>query len=326
MTFSAPKSASVLFGIGDPEMQATIRDAHQRAVASAFAYFEDAVSVARRGAGGCRKIDGRGLTAASFLHRTSRAGDPQLHTHVVVANLIQGVDGRWSALDGRLVYAHARYLYQSALREELTRRLGVRWRPVRKGMAEIDGVPEKALRAFSRRRVEIEEAMARHGSAGRGAAQIAALATRRAKDRHVRPEALVPEWRERATRHGLYEWRIERICHRGTAIEPPDWDEIFVQLAGPEGLTRDRSTFNRRDVIQALSSAAAGGASVEAVRSAATAFLAGPHAVALVGSRAHDDEPRYSTPGLLALESRIVDAAERLRASGRGVVARRSST
>src|SRR4051812_45935709 len=84
VTFSAPKSASVLFGIGDEPMQGTIREAHERAVVSAFGYFEDAVSIARRGAGGLRQIEGGGLTAASFLHRTSRAGDPQLHTHVVV--------------------------------------------------------------------------------------------------------------------------------------------------------------------------------------------------------------------------------------------------
>ena len=193
VTFSAPKSASVLVGIGDPAMQASVREAHERAVASAFAYFDDAVSVARRGAGGLRKIQGGGLTAASFLHRTSRAGDPQLHTHVVVATMIQGSDGQWSALDGRLVYAHARtagYLYQAALRAELTRQLGVRWRPVQKGMAEIEGMPDKVLRAFSRRRTEIEEAMTRHGSDGRDAAQIAALSTRRAKNRgprHPRP-------------------------------------------------------------------------------------------------------------------------------------------
>src|SRR5829696_4769472 len=176
VTFSAPKSASILFGVGEPAMQTAIREAHQRAVAGAFRYFEDAVSIARRGAGGHRKIAARGVTGAAFLHRTSRAGDPQLHTHVVVANLVQGSDGQWSAVDGRLVYAHARtagYLYQAALRAELARRLGVRWRPVRNGMAEIEGVPEKALRTFSRRRAEIQDAMARHGSAGPKAARVA---------------------------------------------------------------------------------------------------------------------------------------------------------
>jgi conjugative relaxase-like TrwC/TraI family protein len=92
-------------------------------------------------------------------------------------------------------------------------------------MAEIEGMPEKALRAFSRRRVEIEESMARHGSAGPEAARVAALDTRRAKDRNVRPEQLVPEWRDRAAGQGLHEWRIDRICRYGRRVEQPDWDE-----------------------------------------------------------------------------------------------------
>src|SRR5215207_6274858 len=240
VTFSAPKSVSVIFGVADPEVQRAVVAAHGRAVRQAFGYLENVAAVARRGAGGAESVAGNGLVAASFLHRTSRAGDPQLHTHVLVANLIQGSDGQWSALDGRLVYAHARtagYLYQAALRAELARRLGVRWRPVRNGMAEIEGVPEKALRTFSRRRAEIQDAMARHGSAGPKAARVAALDTRRAKDRGVRPELLVPEWRERATGQGLPEWRIERICRYGRPVEVPDWDELFGKLAGPDGLT-----------------------------------------------------------------------------------------
>jgi conjugative relaxase-like TrwC/TraI family protein len=320
VTFSAPKSASLLFGIGDPEVQAAVRAAHERAVADAFAYFEQAVSVARRGAGGVRTIAGDGLTAAAFLHRTSRAGDPQLHTHVVVANLIRGTDGRWSALDGRRVYAHARtagYLYQAALRAELTRELGVRWRPVRKGMAEIDGVREKALRAFSRRRAEIEDAMKRRGSSGRDAAQIAALATRRVKDRAVRPEQLVGEWRERAARHGLDLRMIDRIRRRGRLVESPDWNEVFAALAGPTGLTRNRSTFGRRDVLQALSSAAADGAPVHELTLAANTFLNGPYAIRLLGAT-RDAEAQYSTPELLAIESRVLDAAASLRGAVRG--------
>jgi conjugative relaxase-like TrwC/TraI family protein len=320
VTFSAPKSASVLFGVGDPAVQSAIRAAHERAVVDAFAYFEQAISVARRGTGGVRTIAGDGLTAAAFLHRTSRAGDPQLHTHVVVANLIRGSDGRWSALDGRRLYAHARtagYLYQAALRAELTRSLGVRWRPVRKGMAEIDGVREKALRAFSRRRAEIEDAMKRHGSTGRNAAQIAALATRRAKDRGVRPEQLAGEWRERAARHGLDLRLIDRLCRRDRVVEAPDWDKAFAALASPTGLTRDRSTFGRRDVLQALSAAAADGARVGELMRAADTFLSGPEAIRLLGST-RDAEAQYSTPELLAIESRVLEAAGSLRGASRG--------
>ena len=75
-------------------------------------------------------IAGRGLIGAAFRHRTSRAGDPQLHTHVLVANLVLGADGRWGTLDGRRIYAHAKtagYLYEHRLRALLTRELGFEW-------------------------------------------------------------------------------------------------------------------------------------------------------------------------------------------------------
>jgi conjugative relaxase-like TrwC/TraI family protein len=81
-----------------------------------------------------------GWVAAAFEHVTSRSDDPQLHTHVVVPNVVRGADGRWSAFDTREVYRQALtggYLYQAVLRGELSRRLGVRWGRVRRGVAEI---------------------------------------------------------------------------------------------------------------------------------------------------------------------------------------------
>jgi conjugative relaxase-like TrwC/TraI family protein len=184
LTFSAPKSVSVLFGIGDDALRGTIRAAHEQAVAEAFAYLERHAAVTRRGAGGVLAIPGQGLIAAAFLHRTSRAGDPQLHTHVLVANLTLGADGRWSALDGRRLYAHAKtagYLYEAKLRAELTRELGVGWTPVHNGIADIAGVSPAVMRGFSRRRAEIEAELARHGTSSAAAAQAAALRTRRRK-------------------------------------------------------------------------------------------------------------------------------------------------
>jgi hypothetical protein len=108
VTFSAPKSVSLLFGIGDPHIRDAVLAAHGRAVADAFSYLERSAAVGRRGAGGVNSTWGDGLVAAAFLHRTSRAGDPQLHTHVLVANLVRGADGRWTALDARALYAHGR--------------------------------------------------------------------------------------------------------------------------------------------------------------------------------------------------------------------------
>ena len=182
LTFSAPKSVSVLFGIGDDELRAVLRDAHDGAVIDALGYLEREAAVTRRGPGGVHAIAGNGFVAAAFRHRTSRAGDPQLHTHVLVANLTLGADGRWSTLDGRRIYAHAKtagYLYEARLRSLLTRELGVEWTPVRNGIADIAGVPPTVLRAFSRRRADIEAELERRGAierrrgAGRGAADPA---------------------------------------------------------------------------------------------------------------------------------------------------------
>ena len=107
---------------------------------------------ARRGAGGGQLIEATGFIGAAFRHRTSRAGDPQLHTHVVVPNLVQGADGRWSAPDGRHLYTWkktAGTLYQSALRAEL-RPLGLAWQVRRNGLGELRDIPEDRSCGHSR--------------------------------------------------------------------------------------------------------------------------------------------------------------------------------
>ena len=137
-----PKSVSVLWGIADPETVAQLGEAHDAAVDAALGYVEREACWARRGAGGAVQVRGRGLVAAAFRHRASRAGDPLLHTHVVAGNLTLGPDGRWTALDARHLYRHAKtagYLYQAQLRREVTERLGLSWGPVANGTADIEG-------------------------------------------------------------------------------------------------------------------------------------------------------------------------------------------
>src|SRR4051794_21534856 len=252
LTFSAPKSVSVLFGVGDDDLRGVIRDAHDEAVAEALGYLEREAIATRRGAGGMNVIRGHGLIGAAFRHRTSRAGDPQLHTHVLVANLVLGADGRWGTLDGRRIYAHAKtagYLYEARLRALLTRELGVAWGPVRNGIADVDGVPAPVLRAFSRRRAEIEAELERRGATSAGAAQVAALATRRAKDYRVTPERLVPEWRQRASELGLDADLVRSLLgrERPSALTAARAEAIAERLAGATGLTARRSSFTRRD-------------------------------------------------------------------------------
>ena len=159
VTFSAPKSVSLLFALAQGDVKNKVVTAHDVAVASALAYLEREACQVRRGHAGVRQLAGHGFVGAAFRHRTSRAGDPQLHTHVLVANLARGADDAWSALDARPLYRQGRtagYLYQAQLRHELTQRLGLGWRAAVRGSAELDGVPDPVLKAFSRRRTEIE--------------------------------------------------------------------------------------------------------------------------------------------------------------------------
>src|SRR4029077_1960002 len=152
------------------------------------------------------KLATSGAVAAGFRHRTSRSGDPDLHTHVLVANLVHGSDGRWSCIDSALLYTHAKATgacYQAQLRSELTQRLGVEWGPVHNGQADVAGIERSVIVAFSERLREIEAEMARRGESGMRASHVAALAPRRAKDYGVSAEALEARWVEQGRAVGF---------------------------------------------------------------------------------------------------------------------------
>jgi conjugative relaxase-like TrwC/TraI family protein len=166
LTFSAPKSVSVLFAVAGEGVAGELVAAHEAAVRAAVGWLEDTAVLVRRGARGRVRLPGEGLIAAAYRHRMSRALDPQLHTHVVAANLTRGPDGRFTALFGTPLYRAAKtggYLYQAHLRAEISDRLGLEWGPVRKGAAELKGVPTGAVEEFSRRRHEMERAAAEGG-------------------------------------------------------------------------------------------------------------------------------------------------------------------
>lgn len=158
LTFSAPKSVSLLWALGDPETRAAALAAHERSIEAALSYMQREACWTRRGKGGATFVEGNGYLAAAFRHRSSRAGDSQLHTHVLIANATKGPDGRWTRLHHPSIYHHqktAGYLYEAQLRHELSRSLGVRWQQVRNGIAEIAGFTDRQLRFFSTRRAEI---------------------------------------------------------------------------------------------------------------------------------------------------------------------------
>ena len=290
----------------------------------------EASAYLERSCGHPPRVDGRGAGragrrargGAAFLHRTSRAGDPQLHTHVLVANMTRGPDGRWTALDGRALYAHARtagYLYQATLRAELT--VGSAWSGAgsqRSGRGRRRAGP--VLKAFSQRRAEIEAALRDHGARGTRAARVAALATRRAKDYGVTAETLREDWQRRAATLGLSERRLAAALGRTAGREPTEDDSeaLFDRLAGPDGLTGQRSTFTRGEVIRTLCEAVPVGTGAEAIVEAADTFV-DARAVRLLEQDAKTREARYSTPEMLAVEQRVLTTAGRLQRAGRGV-------
>ena len=341
LTFSAPKSVSVLFALGDEDVVAAVRAAHDAAVREAFGYFERAAAAVRRGRNGLSVLPADGSVAAAFRHRSSRAGDPQLHTHVLVANLGCGPDGRWSALDERRVFAQARSasaVYQAVLRSELSRRLGVEWTPVIKGIAEIEGVPAAVARAFSRRRADIEAAMAERNVAGPAAAQVATLDTRQRKRRDVDAVDLREQWRARAAAVGFTVADVPRLLgHEAPELSRERREQLVDELAGPDGLTRDRSTFSRRDVLRAICDRLPAGTALRTgqLEALVDEFLASPLVVALAGAgeggvdrafRRRDgrliplarEDHLFTTPDLLRVEQRLLERVAAGRQAGTG--------
>jgi conjugative relaxase-like TrwC/TraI family protein len=153
-TFSAPKSVSVLFALGDAEVRREVVEGHERAVEAVLGWIQDHAHTRMRDHGHVMCVDAGGIVVGVFRQHTSRRLDPQLHTHAVIANRVPASDGRWLALDARTIKVDQRALsalYHAGLRAELTRRLGVHWTPPEHGIAEIAGVAEDVLAGFSRR-------------------------------------------------------------------------------------------------------------------------------------------------------------------------------
>jgi conjugative relaxase-like TrwC/TraI family protein len=313
LTFKAPKSVGILFGIGEAEIARVLRECHETAIGDALGYLEREACRARRGKDGLLQVQGNGFVAAAFGHRTSRAGDPLLHTHVVVANRVQGPDGRWTALDARPVYRHAKTagcLYQARLRHEVTERLGLEWGEVHKGSAELAGFSRELVKHFSQRRAEIVEELDRRGERSLLAAQTAALATRKGKDYGVPMERLRDEWRARAAEHGLDRDRCERLLDR-----EPRQLSFLPEPVDPSGLLAATSTFTRRDVVQAVAAAHRVGASASTIEAEVDAVLSSRQVVRIA---VPGEELRYTTIDQVRLERELLECARDRQSAGVG--------
>jgi conjugative relaxase-like TrwC/TraI family protein len=224
-TFSVPKSVSALWAVADAGTQALIVQAHHDAVAEVVAFMEREVAATRAGAtardGAVAQVDTYGLIATAYDHYDSRAGDPHLHTHVVVSNKVKTVlDGRWRSLDGRPMHAAVVALsefHEAVIADHLTRAFGVSWVPRERGRDrnptwDVDRVPLELMEEFSSRSAQIDREARRLVDAyasthGRQPSKAIILKLRAQATLSTRPEkqvrslaVLTAEWRGRATR------------------------------------------------------------------------------------------------------------------------------
>jgi conjugative relaxase-like TrwC/TraI family protein len=206
VTLSAPKSVSVMAQVaGDRRLIG----AHGKAVKAALTHIESQMAATRvRENGGINRISTDKLVIASFQHGTSRAQDPQLHTHNVILNMTKGADGVWRSLEPRAIYQLQKQI-GAIYRQELAREvrvLGYDIAVAKDSMFEITGVPAQTLDAFSSRSADIEAALEARGqtreTASAAEKQIAALDTRNAKET-VDHRKLTAEWRGVADANGF---------------------------------------------------------------------------------------------------------------------------
>ena len=219
LTFTVPKSVSVLWALGDQQTRTAIVVAHHAAIDQVLEMVEHRVLATRVGHAGLTTVATRGAVAAAFDHPDTRSGDPNLHTHLVVANRVQGPDRVWRAIDAQPLFAAAVTLsetYDALVTDELARRLpvafGWRDRGERRTPAfEVDGIDDRLLALFSTRSAAISTHLQDLVTAftvehGRGPSRVettrlrqtATLATRPAKKPHAWSE-LFTSWGQRAS-------------------------------------------------------------------------------------------------------------------------------
>ncbi|HLW70091.1 MAG TPA: MobF family relaxase [Candidatus Binataceae bacterium] len=317
-TFNAPKSVSIQALAGDDQR---LIAAHRRAVNRALEEVEH-YALSRRHGGSEWVVTGN-VVAARFDHIAARPAsgvqdgygpDPHLHTHVVIANMTRRPDGEWRGLDPIEIYraqAFATAVYRSELAREV-QQLGYRIKVAgRDGRWELGGYTREQVMAFSRRRQDIEQALARSGLAGAEAAQNIAHRTRLSKD-HRDEDSLKAEWRFRAREYGIAFDRDVSQSHRREKLQNANSVEETIRYSIAENTERE-AVIDRRALEAKALQHAMGSVELDEIRRESHRFLReGP--LISVGDAASSPRGAYTTPEMVALERENIE----LMRSGRG--------
>jgi conjugative relaxase-like TrwC/TraI family protein len=347
LTFSAPKSVSALWALGNPDVAAAAAGAHQAAVQAALSYLDTHASWSRRGTDGTEQLATDGLVVALFEHRTSRCADPQLHTHALVVNKARCADGLWRTLDASELFHHkksAGMIYQAALRNEITARLGLVFEEAdTHGQAEIIGVPGGLLRLWSKRTAQIESEAAGkiseyEASLGRtltSAERVAVTKTAVLKTRpdktHQEPTTLYGRWVAEAGAAGFTPpalmASVTAAAREQLTPRAISGTELLVEAVRAAG--HERAVFSRADLAGQVAArlpavARSAAATVRAVEELTEAALGLAEAVGVGehprGRTPRASDARWASADVLAAEARVLSLAGRGRGRGYGQV------
>ena len=350
MTFSCPKSVSLLYALGDEEIREVVIRAHSAAVTAACEYMQEHAGWGRRYNRETQKVEPvrAQMIMPRFVHRTARPVtdpvtgvttiDPQLHTHIPISTWALRDNGTWGQLYSEPLYAHAAAagaVGQAVLRDELVRELGVEVTVEENGCFELSGITEDQRREFSRRTRQIEALEeARDVDSLRGH-KIAVTGSRESK-REVEPNHdLFEEWHQRADAVGLTDMAVARLVGRVPgALGERTLDVVGPELVGIAGLTRQAATFGRRDLVRAVAAHAPLGMVRPQLEAIVDAILGAPEMVVpleseRLGATCAAAEPlrqwvnrgmerRYSTPEMVEVERRMLDTAAAGKGTGLG--------
>lgn len=257
LTFCAPKSVSLVWGFADNETKKIVDDAHSKAVSVALAYLSEHAGYTRRASDHDPELmildRVSALSGVKYEHKTSRAGDPHVHSHVLLNNRQLCPDGKGRTIDSTSLYHEARaagMLYQSVLRATLSKNLGVQWGDVSKGCAEIAGLNDpKVIEAYSTRMRDIDAWKEENGLDSAAGERMGQKATRRVKDTDTSLDELHARWRAHDLASQIQDMvdgftrGHQEAPVRGEVVVPTSADVINAVIA-------ERSTFTRADLVE----------------------------------------------------------------------------
>ncbi len=324
LTFSAPKSVSLAWAAADGEMHSKISSAHNAATAKALAFIEDQAAYGRRGKAGAEHEKLPGLAFATYQHCDSREGDPQLHSHCLVMNLAHRADGTFGGIESKHIYDwhHAAgAIYRAELAKEMEA-LGFQVKKDR-DYFKIAGISEDITKHFSKRRIQIETALAKAGiAAGKAkSSELASLSTRGKKLVEMTREVFLKTWKTLLGEKGLDAEKVNEISsenyidqqQEATAIDSGELDFIDSADDGEEAqdifskLTAHDSIFKEQDIYKlAAIESQLDGSGADGARAKVQDALA-------VGQIVHLKSGMMTTREMLKIESSMVRQAQNLR-------------